>query len=261
MSSVHYSRMATRRSSPGLSTAIRSSISYALSAAIEAQALAASLRQLTPRSYSIASSQDANPDEVHLTVAVVRYEAFGATHWGAASTWLADGLADGDTCRSRSSRNARFHLPADPTAPNRHDRTGHRHRALPRLHRATRRARRERPQLALLSATVTSAATSSISSSGCAARSAACSPGWTSRSRATGREVLRAAPPREHGAEFYAWLEDGASSTSAAPRAWQATSTRPCRDRRFEVTAAGAETPRIRLKDLRRAGRYLRDVY
>jgi sulfite reductase (NADPH) flavoprotein alpha-component len=46
------------------------------------------LRKLSPRSYSIASSLDANPDEVHLTVDVVDYEQFGRRHLGAASNFL-----------------------------------------------------------------------------------------------------------------------------------------------------------------------------
>ena len=71
------------------------------------------LRKLSPRSYSIASSFDANPDEVHLTVAAVRYEAFGSTHWGAASTYLADRLAEGDDVSVYVEPNPRFRLPAD----------------------------------------------------------------------------------------------------------------------------------------------------
>jgi sulfite reductase (NADPH) flavoprotein alpha-component len=68
---------------------------------------------LSARSYSIASSQRANPDEVHLTVAAVRYEAFGSEHWGAASTHLADRLAEGDSVAVYVEPNTRFHLPDD----------------------------------------------------------------------------------------------------------------------------------------------------
>lgn len=70
------------------------------------------LRHLSPRSYSIASSPDANPDEVHLTVAAVHYEAFGREHWGAASTHLA-GLPDGASASVFIDRNTRFRLPGD----------------------------------------------------------------------------------------------------------------------------------------------------
>jgi sulfite reductase (NADPH) flavoprotein alpha-component len=85
-------------------------------AAVDAQGLASSLRKLSARSYSIASSQRANPDEVHLTVSAVRYQAFGSEHWGAASTHLADRLGEGDRVSVYVEPNTRFHLPADDSA-------------------------------------------------------------------------------------------------------------------------------------------------
>ena len=71
------------------------------------------LRRMAPRSYSIASSLAANPDEVHLTVAAVRYDAFGTAHEGAASTYLADRIAEGETVPVFVEKNPRFRLPAD----------------------------------------------------------------------------------------------------------------------------------------------------
>lgn len=71
------------------------------------------LRKLSPRSYSISSSELENPDEVHLTVTAVRYEAFGSDHWGAASTHLADRLEEGDSVRVHIEPNSRFRLPDD----------------------------------------------------------------------------------------------------------------------------------------------------
>lgn len=85
-------------------------------AAVDAQQLVSMLRRLSPRSYSIASSLDANPDEVHLTVAAVRYTAFGTEHWGAASTHLADRLEEGETVSVFVEKNSRFRLP-DATVP------------------------------------------------------------------------------------------------------------------------------------------------
>ena len=82
-------------------------------AVVDAQAMVDLLRKLSPRSYSIASSIRANPDEVHLTVAALRYEAFGSDHWGAASTHLADRLDVGDRVRVFVEPNKRFRLPAD----------------------------------------------------------------------------------------------------------------------------------------------------
>ncbi len=79
----------------------------------DAQTFVNALRKLTPRSYSIASSLAANPDEVHLTVAAVRYEAFGSEHWGAASTHLADRLEAGDSVKVYVEPNTRFRLPAN----------------------------------------------------------------------------------------------------------------------------------------------------
>jgi sulfite reductase (NADPH) flavoprotein alpha-component len=70
-------------------------------------------RKLSPRSYSVASSQLANPDEVHLTVSAVRYEAFDSEHWGAASTHIVDRVGEGGTLAVYVEPNSRFRLPAD----------------------------------------------------------------------------------------------------------------------------------------------------
>jgi sulfite reductase (NADPH) flavoprotein alpha-component len=72
------------------------------------------LRSLTPRSYSIASSPDANPDEAHLTVAVVAYEKFDRPHWGAASNFL---IGDATHAPIYLEANDNFRLPADSDAP------------------------------------------------------------------------------------------------------------------------------------------------
>ena len=86
-------------------------------APVSAAEFAASLRKLMPRSYSIASSPLANPDEVHLTVASVNYQAFGTEHWGAASTMLAHRIAEGDKVSVFVEPNPRFRLPADGQTP------------------------------------------------------------------------------------------------------------------------------------------------
>ena len=83
---------------------------------LDAQSFVATLRKLSPRSYSIASSASANPDEVHLSVATVRYDTFGSKHWGAASTHLADRVAEGDTVPVYVESNSRFRLPANDNA-------------------------------------------------------------------------------------------------------------------------------------------------
>lgn len=53
------------------------------------------LRKLQPRLYSIASSQKAVGEEVHLTVAIVRYESHGRKREGVCSSFLADRVGDG----------------------------------------------------------------------------------------------------------------------------------------------------------------------
>lgn len=79
----------------------------------DAQALIAALRPLTPRLYSIASSaRTVGDDEVHLTVAVVDYQAFGEAHWGAASALLATSGEDA-TLPVFIESNERFRLPSD----------------------------------------------------------------------------------------------------------------------------------------------------
>lgn len=77
-----------------------------------AEELVAALRPLTPRLYSIASSQKAVGDEVHLTVAVVDYLAHGERHWGAASSFIAD-ARDERRLPVYVEANERFRLPQD----------------------------------------------------------------------------------------------------------------------------------------------------
>jgi sulfite reductase (NADPH) flavoprotein alpha-component len=48
------------------------------------------MKKLAPRLYSIASSIKAHPNSVHLTVAIVRYEAVGRKRKGVCSTYMAE---------------------------------------------------------------------------------------------------------------------------------------------------------------------------
>ncbi|MCP4900620.1 MAG: assimilatory sulfite reductase (NADPH) flavoprotein subunit [bacterium] len=86
-------------------------------AQIQAAEFTASLRTLTPRLYSVASCLEEFPDEVHLTVDVVRYERFGHLHWGAASTHLGDRVTEGETLSVFIENNPRFHLPTTDDEP------------------------------------------------------------------------------------------------------------------------------------------------
>jgi sulfite reductase (NADPH) flavoprotein alpha-component len=63
-------------------------------AKFNADELAKVLRKLQPRLYSIASSPKKHPEEIHLTVAVVRYELHGRKRQGVCSTFLADRADD-----------------------------------------------------------------------------------------------------------------------------------------------------------------------
>ncbi|WP_341937232.1 assimilatory sulfite reductase (NADPH) flavoprotein subunit [Marinimicrobium sp. C2-29] len=84
---------------------------------LDAQALVDQLRRLPPRLYSIASSQAAVDDEVHLTVAAVRYEQRGREREGVGSTWLADRLALDETAPVFIDPNKNFRLPQDGDTP------------------------------------------------------------------------------------------------------------------------------------------------
>lgn len=80
---------------------------------VEADALLAGLRPLQPRLYSIASSLEFAPDEVHLTLAPVRYELHGRGRNGVASAHLADRGEMGSTLPVYVQSNPHFRLPAD----------------------------------------------------------------------------------------------------------------------------------------------------
>jgi sulfite reductase (NADPH) flavoprotein alpha-component len=84
---------------------------------LEAQQLVDALRPISPRLYSIASSQAEVEDEVHLTVAVVEYEAFDKKHLGGASGFLAERLEEGQEVKVYIENNDNFRLPADPNTP------------------------------------------------------------------------------------------------------------------------------------------------
>lgn len=84
---------------------------------LNADQLVALLRPLTPRLYSIASSQAETENEVHITVGVVRYDIDGRPRTGGASGYLADRLeVDGDI-RIFIEHNDNFRLPANPETP------------------------------------------------------------------------------------------------------------------------------------------------
>ncbi len=75
------------------------------------------LRKMPARLYSIASSLTANPDEVHLTIGAVRYNAHGRDRKGVCSIFTADRLQPGDSVPIYIQHNENFKLPANPETP------------------------------------------------------------------------------------------------------------------------------------------------
>ncbi len=74
------------------------------------------LRKLQPRLYSIASSPKVHPEEVHLTVAVVRYELHDRPRQGVCSTYLADRVGSSNLPVFIHSAK-HFRQPEDPSVP------------------------------------------------------------------------------------------------------------------------------------------------
>ena len=86
-------------------------ISSAKAENVTGQAFVDALRHITPRLYSIASSQTEVEDEVHLTVGLVEYQQGDKTRAGAASSFLGKRLEQGGTVRVFVEHNNNFRLP------------------------------------------------------------------------------------------------------------------------------------------------------
>ncbi len=225
-----------------------------------AEDLLAALRPLTPRLYSIASSQKLVGDEAHLTVAVVDYHAHGARHWGAASSLLAAAVPD-DTLPVFVEANERFRLPEDDArdlimigpgtgvapfraflqerqetgARGRHWLCfGNRHFARDFLYQTEWQAALKRGVLQRLDLAF---------------------------SRDGAAKVYVQQRLREQGAELYAWLQGGAHLYVCG----DVGMARDVHAALADVAAAhgglSAEAARAWLDDLLRQGRYARDVY
>lgn len=82
---------------------------------LSAQDFIGLLRPMPPRLYSIASSLSAHAEEVHLTVAVVRYEGNGRKRKGVCSSYLAERVGDTIPCYLHPNKN--FKLPEDSSTP------------------------------------------------------------------------------------------------------------------------------------------------
>jgi len=75
------------------------------------------LQRLTPRMYSIASSQAQHRDNVQTTVRVIRYDSHGRNRQGVASGHLGDRAGVGEMMPIFLHSNANFRLPEDTSAP------------------------------------------------------------------------------------------------------------------------------------------------
>ncbi|MDC8832320.1 assimilatory sulfite reductase (NADPH) flavoprotein subunit [Alteromonas gilva] len=84
---------------------------------VPAQRFVEACRPLTPRLYSIASSQAEVEDEVHLTIAHVEYDAFGKRHQGGASGYLCERLEEGGEVEVFVEPNDNFRLPENTDTP------------------------------------------------------------------------------------------------------------------------------------------------
>ncbi|OBU21520.1 assimilatory sulfite reductase (NADPH) flavoprotein subunit [Photobacterium aquimaris] len=85
--------------------------------ALTAEQLIGLLRRLTPRLYSIASSQQEVGEEVHLTVGVVEFEKADEPRQGGASSFLAQRLEQGGAVKVFVEANNNFKLPVDDYTP------------------------------------------------------------------------------------------------------------------------------------------------
>ncbi len=84
---------------------------------VPANEFASYLRKIPARLYSIASSSKAYPDEVHVTVRAVRYEAQGRNRYGVCSVQLAERVQAGDKLPVYIQHNSNFKLPESPDTP------------------------------------------------------------------------------------------------------------------------------------------------
>jgi len=75
------------------------------------------LPRLTPRLYSIASSQAAHPETAETSVRVVRYDMHGRSRQGVCSGQLGERAAVGTVLPVFLHSNQNFRLPEDPSAP------------------------------------------------------------------------------------------------------------------------------------------------
>ncbi|MFJ3382076.1 sulfite reductase subunit alpha [Curtobacterium sp. NPDC090217] len=220
------------------------------------------LRPLQARQYSISSSPLAHQGRIHLTIASVRYGDVNRRHSGVASTHLADRVAVGDEVGVYLQPNAAFSVPADDAAPLimvgpgtgiapfrgfLHERAargatgrnwlffGDQHRDTDFVYRDELTALQEQGVLTRMDLAF---------------------------SRDQAEKVYVQTRMREQSSELYAWLEDGATFTVCGDASRMAKDVETAL---LQVIATergkGDDDAAEYLADLRRAKRYVRDVY
>src|SRR5215470_7164478 len=80
--------------------------------ALSNEQLRALTRPLAPRAYSIACSRREVGEEAHLLISAVRYETYGRSRKGVASTYVAERLKKGNRLQVKVKPNWHFALPA-----------------------------------------------------------------------------------------------------------------------------------------------------
>ncbi|PWG61966.1 sulfite reductase subunit alpha [Sediminicurvatus halobius] len=231
------------------------------SARPDVQAFVDRLGRLRPRLYSIASSQSMHPEEVHLTVGVVRYEAEARQRKGVASNFLAERAA-GREVPIYLQPAKDFAVPEDDRTPiimvgpgtgiapfrgfleERHARgaSGGAWLFFGNPHRESDFLYQEELEGYLEAGTLTRLA--------------------TAFSRDGERKVYVQDRMREHGAELWSWLQAGACFYVCGDAEHMAPAVDTAlRDVIREHGGADEESARDYLRKLARQGRYQRDVY
>ena len=228
---------------------------------LDATTLAALLQPLSPRLYSIASSQAEIDDEVHLTVSLLRYLVGDQRRLGGASGFLAQRLDEDAVLRVELKPNPNFRLPSNGDTPivmigagtgiapfraflqeraARGDRGrawlvfGNRHQRRDFLYQLDWQAHRQRGQLTRVSTAF-------------------------SRDQAGKRYVQHRL--LEQGRDLYGWLREGAHLYVCGATAMGQAVQEALRALIEREASCDRETAQEHLDTLRRDGRYQRDLY
>ncbi len=228
----------------------------------DAQALVDLFPPLAPRLYSIASSLAVHPQEVHLTVSVLRHARDGRRRGGVVSTLLADRIDAQDSLPVYVHRNPRFRLPADPgmplimigpgtgIAPFRSflwHRKAHAYTGRTWLFFGDRRAQSDYLYREELAAFLDDGTLSRLD---------------TCFSRDQEQKVYVQHRMLEAGSELWQWIQDGANIYVCGDATRMAKDVDAALQRIFvEHGGLSAAKAQLELRTLGASGRYLRDVY